>query len=1011
MYNRLKQDVAVIDDLTVLAFGEFLFNFSIPSVKTSTFAPLGDIAASDNITGTEGIDLDSLINPVGNFSAPAPLQGLEDSDFPTLPGFSVTKTIPTFPAFLSDPIALGDEITGTTGNDVIQGTSGRDIINGLAGNDTIYGNGGYDEIYGGSFADVIYGNGSSGQFYGGPGDDVIYGSDIAKNHLYGDQGDDTLYAGDVTFIGASGDYLTGGAGSDILIGGNGNDKLFFDEFDSVIDGGIGNNDFAYYRGAITVWNDLSILQNIENIYLNQNASNTVDFTGSTVLHDFWLNGGNLRDIFNGTHERDKIDGGNGADIIYGKKGDDWLRGGAARDKLYGNLGNDSLFGENGSDLIYGGFGDDYIVGGVGNDHMYGEAGVDSFYGEAGDDKIFGDAEDIYANGGKDYDTFSMAPTTLGINLEAIDIENILLSNGDDILDFTSTATAVIRTFDGNDSISGNGSAHIYAGQGDDFIRSGSGYDTLFFVGRWGHDTVTDFRHGVDLLDLSGSSPMSIADLTITQDGNDTLIQAHLKSIRLTNTDARTIGSDDFIFDTINTINGTFGDDIIQGTANNDIIYSSQGMDTVYGNGGDDKIFDIEGNIQSQRKTDWLYGGDGNDTIVASYGNDRLFGGNGNDTLYGTQGTNLMEGGDGDDVIIGHGTLKGGAGADYLDGSDGSTVYADDEDIFLSGLSIIVEDSSFHHVFINTHVGGLTTTDGNDYVDISGNNASYLNIRTGKGDDIIIGSDGRDQVYAGEDNDTITTGTAFNGDDFVYFFNNWGNDVITDFDSRDDTLDVSGADVLGLRDLTITQDGLDTLIVNTEGSIRLLNFDKANLRFSDFVFAAATVADEDEVALSDVFEGTSGADDFTGKSGSDQMFGRAGDDILRGAAGDDFIYGNGGDDKIQGGGGNDKIHGGTGDDVIHGGDGDDNLYGNADNDILTGGSGADTFHFDSASDHDTITDFTDQQDIISIKKSNIDEFSDLIITQDGADTLITFGDDSIRLLNTDIATIDANDFNF
>ena len=74
---------------------------------------------------------------------------------------------------------------------------------------------------------------------------------------------------------------------------------------------------------------------------------------------------------------------------------------------------------------------------------------------------------------------------------------------------------------------------------------------------------------------------------------------------------------------------------------------------VYGNSGNDKItFNQKyGAIFSASR---LYGGAGNDTLIAGSGNDRLYGGNGNDRLYGGNGKDILDGGSGTDRLYGQG---------------------------------------------------------------------------------------------------------------------------------------------------------------------------------------------------------------------------------------------------------------------------------------------------------------------------------------------------------------------
>ncbi len=117
--------------------------------------------------------------------------------------------------------------------------------------------------------------------------------------------------------------------------------------------------------------------------------------------------------------------------------------------------------------------------------------------------------------------------------------------------------------------------------------------------------------------------------------------------------------------------------------------------------------------------------------------------------------------------------------------------------------------------------------------------------------------------------------------------------------------------------------------------------------------------------------------------------------------------------ILGTAGDDVLLGGAGNDILIGGDGDDQLTGGAGNDRLDGGAGADRFVFNAPlSGDDTIVDFTDGQDLIEISAAaGATGMADLTIQQDGADTLIAFDTETIRLLGVDATTVDAADFHF
>ncbi|MFZ6818078.1 hypothetical protein [Undibacterium sp. Ji22W] len=76
---------------------------------------------------------------------------------------------------------------------------------------------------------------------------------------------------------------------------------------------------------------------------------------------------------------------------------------------------------------------------------------------------------------------------------------------------------------------------------------------------------------------------------------------------------------------------------------------------------DDGVF-----FQATLTIDHVYGGNGDDTIYGSAGNDVLSGGSGNDTLWGYSGNDFLYGGDGNDTLggdEGNNVLVGGYGSD------------------------------------------------------------------------------------------------------------------------------------------------------------------------------------------------------------------------------------------------------------------------------------------------------------------------------------------------------------
>ncbi len=58
-----------------------------------------------------------------------------------------------------------------------------------------------------------------------------------------------------------------------------------------------------------------------------------------------------------------------------------MEGGAGADRLFGGLGDDQLFGDSGNDALLGGYGDDRLEGGAGSDSLFGGPGDDVLIGQ------------------------------------------------------------------------------------------------------------------------------------------------------------------------------------------------------------------------------------------------------------------------------------------------------------------------------------------------------------------------------------------------------------------------------------------------------------------------------------------------------------------------------------------------------------------------------------------------------------------------------------------------------
>jgi Ca2+-binding RTX toxin-like protein len=176
---------------------------------------------------------------------------------------------------------------------------------------------------------------------------------------------------------------------------------------------------------------------------------------------------------------------------------------------------------------------------------------------------------------------------------------------------------------------------------------------------------------------------------------------------------------------MSTIAGTPADDTLLGTVDSDLVLGRQGNDSIFGRAGSDVLLGGGGNdsiagdayfLLTVPYDQWefptfnttpgpgnnlIFGGAGNDTVLAGYGANTVFGGAGDDSIMGygaipSHDPELVEalpqhlyGGAGNDFIRGgsnNDLLCGGAGADTLQGSTGvdTLVGGAGHDVFMFG---------------------------------------------------------------------------------------------------------------------------------------------------------------------------------------------------------------------------------------------------------------------------------------------------------------------------------------
>lgn len=173
----------------------------------------------------------------------------------------------------------------------------------------------------------------------------------------------------------------------------------------------------------------------------------------------------------------------------------------------------------------------------------------------------------------------------------------------------------------------------------------------------------------------------------------------------------------------------------------------------------------------------LNGGNGNDTLTGTPGNDRLNGSNGNDSLSGLGGDDVLLGSNGND------NLNGGAGNDRLEGSNGNDTLTGED-----GNDTLLGDNGND---------SLTGGNGNDTLTGGNNN------------DTLTGNSGDDRLRGGLNNDSLNGGT---GNDLFILAQAEGTDTVQDFEDGSDRFGLAGG--LSFGQLSIAQSGANTLIKTT-----------------------------------------------------------------------------------------------------------------------------------------------------------------------------------------------------
>ncbi len=227
-----------------------------------------------------------------------------------------------------------------------------------------------------------------------------------------------------------------------------------------------------------------------------------------------------------------------------------------------------------------------------------------------------------------------------------------------------------------------------------------------------------------------------------------------------------------------------GDDKLRGGQGEDELHGGAGGDVLNGGNDDDVLFGDSGN-------DRLFGGAGQDIIEGGTGNDFAKGGSGDDQIQGGQGKDRLHGQDGDDV------MSGGAGKDMLKGGDGNdTLSGDSGNDRLygeSGNDVIEGGAGSDEIGGGSGDDNLSGGAGDDT--INGNTGSDT-LEGGAGADKLVGGTGSDVISGGAGNDHLWGGnwTGDSETDTFVYSHGGGRDLIHDFETEHDQIDLSAYDL-------------------------------------------------------------------------------------------------------------------------------------------------------------------------------------------------------------------------
>jgi Ca2+-binding RTX toxin-like protein len=452
---------------------------------------------------------------------------------------------------------------------------------------------------------------------GGAGNDQIFGSQGADRLLGGDGNDfiDGNQGNDVVLLGAGRDTFQWdpGDGSDVVEGQDGNDRMIFNGSNAAenIDISPNGTRVRFFRDVGNITMDLNGIEEIDfNALGGADSVNVIDLSGTDVTQinldlaspaDSGVGDGQADSVIvNGTNAADsiRVRGSANSVIVTGLHAQVNITGvDASLDSLRVN----ALDGADRVDAsglaanvigltIDGGAGDDMLIGSQGNDLVIGGAGNDVALLGPGDDTFVwnpGDGSDVVeGQGGQDTLQFNGSNANENIDLSANGSRLRLFRDvGSVTMDVNGVETVNVSALGGADTITVNDLSGTSVTQVNIDLGSPAGTgtgdgqaDTVIVNGTAGNDAIAVAG---DSSGVAVSGLVALVRITGAEAANDQLQINALGGDDAVDASGLAAGAIQF------TADGGDGDDVLLGSAGNDTLHGGAGDDILIGGGGQD----------------------------------------------------------------------------------------------------------------------------------------------------------------------------------------------------------------------------------------------------------------------------------------------------------------------------------------------------------------------------------------------------------------------------------------